>query len=59
MAAQRAQRYRRISIEDRGKMIDAFENDNQDYMALADTLGIIQATARSTVYSNLFERWST
>ena len=34
-------------------MIDAFENDNLDYIDLADTLGINRATARSIVATYL------
>ena len=54
MAAQRV-RYRRISNEDRGRLVDAFENSNLDYIELADTLGIKRATARSIVATYLRE----
>ena len=54
MAAQRV-RYRRISNEDRGRLVDAFENNNLDYIELADTLGIKRATARYIVATYLRE----
>ena len=54
MAAQRV-RYRLISNEDRGRLVDAFEKNNLNYIELADTLGIKRATARSIVATYLRE----
>ena len=42
-------RYMRISNVDRGRLIDAFNGNAQDYLELADNLGINRATARSIV----------
>ena len=42
-------RYRRVSDVDRNRLIDAFEDDDADYLQVADTLGIKLSTARSIV----------
>ena len=42
-------RYRRVSNVDRNRLIDAFEDDDADYLQVADTLGIKLSTARSIV----------
>ena len=41
--------YRRISNVDRSRLVEAFEGNNQDYLELADNLGINRSTARSIV----------
>ena len=46
-------RFQRITDQDRGRLIDAFENINADYLAVADTLGIKHATARCIVANYL------
>lgn len=45
--------YRRISDVDRGRLIDAFENNVADYIQVADTLDIKHSTARSIVATYL------
>ena len=45
--------YQRITDQDRGGLIDAFENNNTDYLAVADTLGIKHAITRSNVANYL------
>ena len=42
-------RRRRICQEDRERLIRAFEEQEQDYLVLADTLGIKRSTARGIV----------
>ena len=45
-----AQRQRNIiSQEDKERLIRAFEEQDQDYLALADTLAINRSTARSII----------
>ena len=39
----------RIPREDRERLVRAFEEQDHDYLALADTLGIHRSTARSIV----------
>ena len=46
---QRQGRYQRITDQDRGRLIDVFENNDADYLTVADTLKIKHATARSIV----------
>ena len=46
-------RYKRISDEDRERLVEAFEGHNADYLELADTLGIKRSTARSIVATYL------
>ena len=36
----------RIALEHRERMIRAFEDDNEDYLLVADTLGVNRSTAR-------------
>ena len=50
---QRRGRYQKITDQDRGRLIDAFENNDADYITLADTLGIKHSTARSIVATYL------
>ena len=38
-------RYQQIIDQDRGRLIDAFENDDADYFAVANTLGIKHLTS--------------
>ena len=45
--------YRRVSNVDRGRLIEAFEDNHADYIELADTLGIKRSTARSIVATYL------
>ena len=42
-------RRRRIAQEDRERLVRAFEEPNQDYLLVADTLGVNRSTARGTV----------
>ena len=61
-------RYQQIIDQDRGRLIDAFENDDADYIAVANTLGIKHSTSCSIV-ANYFQyvlvgaeswqRWAT
>ena len=44
--------YSRVQNVDRERLIEAFENNNADYLEVADTLGIKRATARSIVMVN-------
>ena len=46
-------RYNRISDVDRRRLVEAFEGNNQDYLELADNLGIKRSTARSIVRTYL------
>ena len=46
-------RYQQIIDQDRGRLIDAFENDDADYIAVANILGIKHSTSRSIVASIL------
>ena len=46
-------RYRRISNEDRDRLINPFDAHQADYLELADTLGIKRTTARSIVANYL------
>ena len=39
----------RISLQHRERVVGAFENDNEDYLLVADTLGVNRSTARGTV----------
>ena len=39
----------RVSLEHRERIVRAFEDANQDYIAVADTLGVHRSTARSIV----------
>ena len=43
--AQLRGRYQQIIDQDRGRLIDAFENDDADYIAVANTLGIKHSTS--------------
>ena len=52
-AVQRQGRYQRITDQNRGRLIDAFENNDADYLAVADTLEIKHATALSIVTNYL------
>ena len=45
--------YQQIIDQDRGRLIDAFENDDADYIAVANTLGIKHSTSRSIVANYL------
>ena len=45
--------YRRVSNVDRGRLIEAFEDNHADYLELADTLGIKRSAARSIVATYL------
>ena len=49
MADHHPERYRRISNEDRQRLITAFQENDVDYLELADRLGIKRQTARSIV----------
>ena len=44
-----AERRRRIAQEDRERIVRAFEEPEQDYLVVADTLGVHRATARGIV----------
>ena len=44
-----AQRRRRIAQEDRERIVRAFEEPEQDYLVVADTLGVNRSTARGIV----------
>ena len=39
-------RYRQVIDQDRGRLIDAFENDDADYIAVSNTLDIKHPTSR-------------
>ena len=41
-------RRNRIILEQRERIIQAFENTNKDYLMVADTIGVNRSTARST-----------
>ena len=45
--------YQQIIDQDRGRLIDAFGNDDADYIAVANTLGIKHSTSRSIVANYL------
>ena len=45
--------YQQIIDQDRGRLIHAFENDDADYIAVANTLGIKHSTSRSIVANYL------
>ena len=47
-------RYRQVIDQDKGRLIDAFENDDADYIAVSNTLGIKHPTSRSIVANYLF-----
>ena len=47
MAATR--RRQRVSLENRERLIRAFNHPVQDYLSVADTLGINRSTARGIV----------
>lgn len=40
---------RRISLEQRKRLVRAFEDEHEDYLALADTIGVNRSTARGIV----------
>ena len=40
-------RYQQIIDQDRGRLIDAFENDDADYIAVVNSLDIKHSTSRS------------
>ena len=42
-------RRNRISLEKRERIIRAFEDTNEDYLMVADTIGVNRSTARSIV----------
>ena len=42
-------RRNRIILEQRERIIQAFENTNEDYLMVADTIGVNRSTARSIV----------
>ena len=44
-----AERRRRIAKEDRERIVRAFEEPEQDYLVVADTLGVNRSTARGIV----------
>ena len=44
-----AERRRRIAQEDRERIVRAFEEPEQDYLVVADTLGVNRSTARGIV----------
>ena len=44
-----AQRRSRISLEHRQRIIRAFEDETEDYLHVADTLGVNRSTARGIV----------
>ena len=44
-----AERRRRIAQEDRNRIVRAFEEPEQDYLVIADTLGVNRSTARGIV----------
>ena len=44
-----AERRRRIPQEDRERLVRAFEEPDQDYLVVADTLGVNRSTARGIV----------
>ncbi len=46
-------RYRAVNNVDMERLIEAFENNQADYLQLADTLGIKRSTARSIVTTYL------
>ena len=46
-------RYKQIIDQDRGRLIHAFENDDADYIAVANTLGIKHSTTRSIIANYL------
>ena len=41
--------YQQIIDQDRGRLIDAFENDDADYIAVVNSLDIKHSTSRSIV----------
>ncbi|XP_041464794.1 uncharacterized protein LOC121415591 [Lytechinus variegatus] len=45
--------YKRISDDDRRRVVEAFEGNEQDYLEMADNLGIKRSTARSIVRTYL------
>ena len=45
--------YRRVNNVDRARLVEAFENNQADYLVLADTLVIKRSTARSIVATYL------
>ena len=51
-------RYHQIIDQNRRRLMDAFENDDADYIAVANTLGIKHSTSRSIVANYLSTgRW--
>ena len=50
-------RYQQIIDQDRGRLTDAFENDDADYIAVANTLCIIHSTSRSIYCCQLLAYW--
>ena len=44
-----AERQHRIAQEDRERIVRAFEEPEQDYLVVADTLGVNRSTARGIV----------
>ena len=49
MADHHPVRYRRITNEDRRRLIEAFEDNDMDYLEMADRLGVKRQTARLIV----------
>ena len=47
MLVQLQGRYQQIIDQDRGRLIDAFENDDADYIAVVNSLDIKHSTSRS------------
>ena len=45
--------YKRISDEDRKRIIDSFESQDQDYVKVADLLNIKRESARSIIRNYL------
>ena len=43
------QRYQRISEQDKRRLLAAYEDDNQDYLQVAEVLGIKRTTAWAIV----------
>ena len=40
---------RRISLEQRKQLVRAFEDEHEDYLAVADTIGVNRSTARNVI----------
>ena len=48
-------RRQRISQEDRERLVRAFEEPYQDYLTVADTLGVNRSTARGIITTYIRE----